>query len=226
MEETTEQQQNIKVQQLFPTSSSVQKPQNIWSGSQKQSYPQSAHGNTKTSGFIQMWEEMHPEVTVPNAFRVLKCYGPALPLPLSNLSSFHRQGLDQDQCSEHRCCDPGLNFTGAWWEGEGKVERSPHSPPRPFRSVHKGLQLFPRGLVLLMGCLWQILQNKLVSLPDPPTSTHCLRFWACWRWPWIYQAAWAPHPHFFFDKRALGKSLLLAEYHYKSRITIFHREPL
>lgn len=34
MKETTEQrQQNINVQQLFPTSASVQNPQTIWSGS-------------------------------------------------------------------------------------------------------------------------------------------------------------------------------------------------
>lgn len=104
MKETTEQrQQNINAQQLFPTSASVQKPQTIWSDSQKQSDPQSTHGNKKTSDFTQMQEEMHPEVTVHNAFRALKHYGPALPLVLSHLSkscSFHTQRLDPNTTAQ------------------------------------------------------------------------------------------------------------------------------
>ena len=193
MKETTEQlQQNTGVQQLFPTSSSVQKPQTIWSGSQKQSYPQSVHGNKKISGFIQMQEEMHPEVTVHNAFRVLKCYGPALPLFLSDLSkncSFHRQRLDQNHSSEHRHCDPGLNFTGAWWGGESKVGGSPTACSASSGGCIKGCR---RGASVKF-C------RANPSLPDLPTSTHSLRFWASWRWPRIYRAAWASPCTFFFS---------------------------
>lgn len=175
MKETTEQQQqNINVQQLFPTSSSVQKPQAIWSVRQRQSYPQSTHGNKQTAGFIQMQEEMHPEVTVHSEFGVLRGYGPALPLSLlSDLSknnSFHRQRLDQHHCSEHRRCDAGLNLTGACWGAEGKVGGSPTACSAPSGGCIEGCS-FSQGVLYCASvkfcrtnpCLFQI-------FPHVPTA--------------------------------------------------------
>lgn len=63
MKATTDQHQDISVQQLFPHPSSVQRPHTICSGSQMKSYPQTTHGPKKTPGFVQMQEEMHSEVT-------------------------------------------------------------------------------------------------------------------------------------------------------------------
>lgn len=97
-----DQHQDISVQQLFPHPSNVQRPHTVWFGSQMQSYPQTTHGPEKTPGFTQVQEEeIHSELTVHDAFRGLRSYGPAPPLVLSNLSkscSFHKQRPAQTHC--------------------------------------------------------------------------------------------------------------------------------
>lgn len=131
---------------------------------------------------------------------MLKCYGLSLTLFLFDLGkscSFRRQMLDQNHHSEHRCCDPGLNFTGFWWGRKGKATPQ---PAQPLQEDAQSVAAFPkRSCTAYVVPLSNFAEQTHLS-SDFPSNTYSMRFWAWWKWPQIYQATWVPPCTFAFLK--------------------------
>lgn len=131
---------NNNMQPLFTAPSSLQKPQPIWSGSQKHSDPQGTCGNEKTSGFIQ----------TRMIYNACRGYGPPLQQSLQlfrpcslQTCSFHKQRPDQ-VCPQSTHTMIQVQITQALGE-EGRARgKTPPPTPAPSGGAQR-LAAFPRG---------------------------------------------------------------------------------